>query len=372
MTRRTLVVLATVWLIVGVVAVGPLWAKPVKAAAGALGFTLEDQTGKEVNLADFAGKIVVLEWINPDCPVSRSFYTNGKMKALATECAAKGVVWLAINTTDYWTNAKNKAWVDKNKLPYPILNDQSGKVGRAYGAKTTPDMRVIDKAGKLAYSGAIDGKGAGGKKVNFVAQAVGELLAGKKVSRPKTRPYGCSVKYAKPVKAAAGALGFTLEDQTGKKVNLADFAGKIVVLEWINPDCPVSKGFYTNGKMKALATDLAAKGVVWLAVNTTHYWTNDKNKDWVTKYELPYPILNDQSGKVGRAYGAKTTPDMRVIDKAGKLAYSGAIDGKGAKGKRVNLVAQAVEELLAGKKVSKPKTNPYGCSVKYAPKKSAK
>jgi len=388
MARRTLVVLATA-LAAGVLAVGRLPAQEAKPAAAkavearpaepkpkvakvglpAPGFALEDQDGNTVKLSDFAGKIVVLEWINPDCPYSRRHYVKKTMKSLATKYAPKGVVWLAINTTHYFTNEKNREWVKKHKLPYPILNDQPGDVGRMYGAKTTPDMRIIDAKGKLVYSGAIDDdpRGRAESPTNYVAKALDEVLAGEKVSTPMTKPYGCSVKYAKPLPKAPA---FTLEDHTGKKVSLSDFAGKIVVLEWVNPDCPVSRSFYTNGTMKSLATKYAPKGVVWLAINTTHYFTSEKNREWVEKNGLPYPILNDQPGDVGRAYGAKTTPDMRVIDKSGRIAYSGAIDNKARKkDDLVNYVAAALDELLAGKKVSTPRTRPYGCSVKYAKRK---
>ena len=121
--------------------------------------------------------------------------------------------------------------------------------------------------------------------------------------------------------------------------------------------------------METLAEKYAPKGVVWLAINTTHYWTTEKNKEWAGKQNLPYPILNDQPGDVGRLYEAKTTPDMRIIDAKGALVYSGAIDNPRAKGdQKVNYVAKALDELLAGKKVSTAKTKPYGCSVKYAKK----
>lgn len=347
----------------------PAPAKPTVAALGkpAPPFALADENGKKVSLSGYAGKVVVLEWINPGCPFSRRHYTTPTMKTLATKYAGKGVVWLTINSTKTSNAAKNKNWVTRNKLPYPILDDSAGDVGRLYDAKTTPDMRIIDAKGKLVYSGAIDDDPRGKKAspVNHVAAALEEILAGKKVSTPKTKPYGCSVKYAP---AAPPAPPFALTDQNGKKVSLADYAGKIVVLEWVNPDCPFSKRQYTNGTVKGLATKYAPKGVVWLAINTTHYWTNEKNKAWVEQNDLPYPILNDQSGAVGRAYGAKTTPDMRIIDAAGKVVYSGAIndDPRGKKEKPVNHVAAALDELLAGKKVSTAKTKPYGCSVKYA------
>ena len=347
----------------------PLHAKPAPAEPNkpAPAFTLPDHNGKPVRLADFKGKAVVLEWVNPDCPFSKRQYTKGVTKALAEKYAPKGVVWLAINSTNYWTTEKNAGWVKANKLPYPILNDQSGDVGRAYGASTTPDIRIVDGKGKLVYAGAIDDDPRGNKDAptNYVAQALDEHLAGKKISTPKTRPYGCSVKYAPAVPKAPG---FTLTDHNGKKVSLADYRGKIVVLEWINPKCPVSRRHYTTPTMKSLATQYAPKGVVWLAVNSSNYATVASNKQWAEKYELPYAILDDSAGKVGKAYDAKTTPDMRIIDKTGKIVYAGGIDDdpRGRNEKKTNYVAKALDELLAGKKVSTPKTKPYGCSVKYA------
>lgn len=166
------------------------------------------------------------------------------------------------------------------------------------------------------------------------------------------------------------APGFSLEDQTGKKVSLSDFSGKkIVVLEWINPDCPYVQRHYKAATMKSLAEKYKDKGVVWLAINTTHYMNKETNQKWITDYQLPYQILDDHEGTVGRLYGAKTTPHMFIIDKSGKLVYQGAIDDdpRGNKGEnKVNYVAKALDELLAGKPISMPETKPYGCSVKYA------
>lgn len=171
--------------------------------------------------------------------------------------------------------------------------------------------------------------------------------------------------------ASVGALAptFTLEDQSGKKVSLADFAGKIVVLEWVNPDCPFVQRHYKAKTMITLAEKYRPKGVIWLAINTTRYMNKDTNKQWVAQHRLPYPILDDHLGHVGKLYGAKTTPHMFIIDQLGKLVYAGAIDDDpgGIKGKEaVNYVERALEELLAGKPVSQPQTKPYGCTVKYA------
>jgi len=162
-------------------------------------FTLTDQDGKPVRLADLRGKVVVLEWINPDCPfVKRHHVERNTMVELARKYADKGVVWLAINTTHYMDRRANKKWHDDWKLPYPILVDADGKVGRAYGAKSTPHMFIIDQAGEIAYQGAIDDDpgGKAGSPANYVDAALGELLAGRPVGNPSTNAYGCSVKYA--------------------------------------------------------------------------------------------------------------------------------------------------------------------------------
>ena len=172
-----------------------------------------------------------------------------------------------------------------------------------------------------------------------------------------------------PAEMAVKAPDFTLIDQNGTAHTLSGFAGKIVVLEWLNPDCPFVKRHHETKKtMVNLAKAYADKGVVWLGINTTHYFDNAKNKEFVTRLNLPYPVLNDRDGKVGKLYGATRTPEMFIIHKDGTIAYHGAIDDdpKGDKTAIINYVQQALDELLAGKPVSVPHTSPYGCTVKYA------
>jgi peroxiredoxin len=163
-------------------------------------FTLADSAGNQVSLSDFEGKIVVLEWLNPDCPFVQRHYKAGTMKNLATQYAGEGVVWLTINSTNYMDGASNGKFKADNSLPYTILVDQSGKVGHLYDAKTTPHMYIIDGTGTLVYIGAIDDDPRGNKgdpAVNYVAVALDEVLAGKSVTTAETKPYGCSVKYKK-------------------------------------------------------------------------------------------------------------------------------------------------------------------------------
>lgn len=165
------------------------------------------------------------------------------------------------------------------------------------------------------------------------------------------------------------APAFSLQDQDGKAVKLEDFKGKVVVLEWVNPDCPFVVRHAKAGTMRDLATRYADRGVVWLGVNSTHYMDAAGSAKFRTESSLPYPILVDASGDVGRAYGAKTTPHMYIVDREGAVVYAGGIDDdpRGDKGKgATNHVAAALDQLLAGKPVAVSSTTPYGCSVKYA------
>jgi peroxiredoxin len=189
-------IVVTLW----AVALLALWSITLHADIGrsAPAFRAEDQDGRTVKLSDFTGKIVVLEWLNPECPFVRRHAEAGTMHELARRYREKGVVWLGVNTSKSSDAAANRAWALKNKLDYPILDDASSAIGRAYGAKATPHMFVIDAGGRLAYAGAIDDDRdgeKGEKRVNYVEQALDELLAGRAVSVPETAAYGCPVKY---------------------------------------------------------------------------------------------------------------------------------------------------------------------------------
>jgi len=173
----------------------------VAIGAPAPEFTLQDQSGKTVNLADYKGKIVVLEWFNDACPFVVKHYSTGHMNSVASKYTGQGVVWLAINTTKNTDNAHNLKVAGDWKIDRPILNDSTGTVGKAYGAKNTPHMFIINKDQTIAYKGAIDSKPSTDASdidgaTNYVAQALDELLADKPVSQPETKPYGCGVKYA--------------------------------------------------------------------------------------------------------------------------------------------------------------------------------
>jgi peroxiredoxin len=168
-------------------------------------FTATDLAGKPVSLADFKGKTVVLEWHNFGCPFVQKHYKSGNMQALQKKYGTE-VVWLTVNSTnaghqDYQSPAVlTKALADAGAAPTRFVMDEPGTVGRAYGAKVTPHMYVIDPAGKVAYNGAIDDKRSANVEDvkgarNFVVAALEELKAGKPVSNASNAPYGCTIKY---------------------------------------------------------------------------------------------------------------------------------------------------------------------------------
>lgn len=174
-------------------------------------------------------------------------------------------------------------------------------------------------------------------------------------------------------KVGDAAPEFELKGIDGKTYRPADHKDKLVVLEWINQDCPYSN-FKTGAgpKAKALSEKYKEKGVVWLAIDSTHYQTVEKNGEYAKQNKIPHPVLMDPDGTAGQAYGAKTTPHVFVIHK-GKIVYAGAFDNDPRKDKPKEgyrgYVAEAIEAVLAGKQVPLASTDSWGCSVKYKPKK---
>jgi AhpC/TSA family len=169
-------------------------------------FSAKDTSGKTVQLADFKGKTVVLEWVNPGCPYVRKHYDGGNMQGTQQDALAKNVVWLAINSTgtdhpDYLKPADLAKWMKDKKAPAThTLMDEDGKIGKAYGARTTPHMYIVDGKGMLVYAGGIDSIPTASasdipKATNYIKTSLSEMASGKAVSNSVTRPYGCSVKY---------------------------------------------------------------------------------------------------------------------------------------------------------------------------------
>jgi len=167
-------------------------ASVTKEGRDAPAFSLKDVDGKTHTLDQYKGKIVVLEWTEPGCPYIRNHAKAGTMKAIAKDYAEKGVVFLGICTSRNTDAAGMKRFMQEQKIQYPVLMDPTGATGRAYGATNTPHMFVIQN-GKVVYQGAIDDDPhmqRPGKSKNYVRQALDELLAGKAVSTPRTKPYG--------------------------------------------------------------------------------------------------------------------------------------------------------------------------------------
>ncbi len=190
----------------------------------------------------------------------------------------------------------------------------------------------------------------------------------------------CTLAAVTETNAAAtvgqAAPTFTLNDTYGKAVNLADYKGKTVVLEWHNPECPFVKKHYESANMQGLQSKYTKDGVIWLAVSSTEPAHQDYKKPDVVNTIMksskasPTAYLMDESGTTGKAYRARTTPHMYIVNREGTLVYAGGIDDKRSaniadiKGAK-NFVAAALDELKAGKSVTVATSAPYGCSVKY-------
>jgi peroxiredoxin len=169
-------------------------------------FTLPDSSGENHSLSDYAGKIVILEWLNHGCPFVQKHYNSGNMQKLQKMAREKGVVWFSVISSapgkqGYSTPEQaNETVQEKKAMPAAVLLDPEGAVGKLYGAKTTPHMFIIDKKGTLVYNGGIDDIRSTDinditKAHNYVLMALEELLSGKDVSVKTSQPYGCSVKY---------------------------------------------------------------------------------------------------------------------------------------------------------------------------------
>ena len=188
-------------------AAGALYAADVPPVGSAApDFSAPDTNGKTQSLSEYKGKYVVLEWFNPECPFVKKHYGSDNMQKLQSEYTGKGVVWLTIdsnapgsegNITAEQAKKIMESWKTKQTA---LLLDPDSKVAKLYGAKNTPNMVVISPEGKIVYEGAIDSKASPNpadipSSTNYVKAALDESLAGKPVSNPTTKPYGCSVKY---------------------------------------------------------------------------------------------------------------------------------------------------------------------------------
>src|SRR5881409_1296394 len=187
-------------------AAGALYAADVPPVGSAApDFSAPDASGKTQSLSQYKGKYVVLEWFNPECPFVKKHYGSGNMQKLQDQYTGKGVVWLTIDSNAPGTEGSitpeqaQKVSASWKTHQTALLLDPEGKAGRAYGAKNTPNMVIINPEGKIAYEGAIDSKATPNpadipNSTNYVKAALDESLTGKPVTTSQTKPYGCSVK----------------------------------------------------------------------------------------------------------------------------------------------------------------------------------
>ena len=187
-------------------------AAPAAHAAPVVGqaapaFTAKDADGKTRSLSEFNGKTVVLEWTNDGCPYVQKHYKSGAMQGLQKSAAKDGVVWLTLISSapgkqGYLEGAQARGWKATNGAgSTALLLDPTGQVGHAYDAKTTPHMYIVDKTGKLVYMGGIDDKPTADPASlkganNYVSAALSDIKAGRAVSTPVSKPYGCTIKYS--------------------------------------------------------------------------------------------------------------------------------------------------------------------------------
>ena len=206
MLARQITLLTCVATLLIAVALASAAASAPQIGAPAPAFTAQDTDGQTHSLADLRGKTVTLEWTNHDCPYVRKHYETGNMQALQKEATGDGVVWLSViasapGTQGHVSPARaNELTETRNAAPTAVLLDPKGEVGKAYDARTTPHMYIIDPEGTLVYMGAIDDRPTArhsdieGAR-NYVREALTALAKGEEPSQPVTRAYGCSVKY---------------------------------------------------------------------------------------------------------------------------------------------------------------------------------
>jgi peroxiredoxin len=196
----------TIWVLAAVLLAPHVYSREAVIGEKAPDFRATDSNGKTQNLASYKGKIVVLEWLNRQCPFVRKHYDSGNMQKLQKEYTGKGVIWFSVISSapgkqGYCTPEEaNSFFREKGAAATAVLLDTQGTVGKLYGAKTTPHMFIIDAAGVLVYDGAIDDTPSTNiadiaTAKNYVQSALDEILAGKQVTVATSQPYGCSVKY---------------------------------------------------------------------------------------------------------------------------------------------------------------------------------
>ncbi|MCB9714003.1 MAG: thioredoxin family protein [Myxococcales bacterium] len=236
-------------------------------------------------------------------------------------------------------------------LVLPVACDKSKEAADSSAPVTKKDPQAVPE---------VDVKGMGGSA---------------EIKAPPADDHGAAAPPAATAELGKPAPDFTLSDVDGKSHSLSQHAGKLVVLEWFNPECPFVKYAHGEGPLVKMAADEMAKGVVWLSINSGAPGKQghgvEANKAGISGYGMTNPVLLDEDGSVGHMYGAEKTPHVFIVDAEGTLVYRGALDNApigevDGGGERLDYVTTALDELRAGKPVSTPETKPYGCTVKYA------
>ena len=208
-------------------------------------------------------------------------------------------------------------------------------------------------------------KNAVSKRLFMVAVSAG-LLGGVAWLQAEDHGHGHGHNHAH-AELGKAAPAFELKGIDGKECKLSDFKGKVVVLEWMNHECPFVKKAHEAKLMTGTFAKFKDEPVVWMGIDSSWFCEDksDSIRDWAKKMKIGYPILLDAKGMTGHQYGARSTPHMFVIDKEGNLAYMGAPDSEGNDGEKRNHIEETVTALLKGSAVPVARTKAYGCSVKY-------
>ena len=340
-------------------------------------FALRDTEGATRRLSQYSGKWVVLEWVNFECPSVLQYYQapSRRMQALQSAAVARGVVWLSIDSTPpgargHMTPKQGQAMLARlGAKPTALLLDTTSAVGKTFRATVTPEARVVSPRGDVVYAGGVE----------HLHTVLNAALAGRALPFARKASKGWAIPYAQPV-AARGpkAPDFNLRDNAGVMHRLSDYRGKWVILEWVNYSCPCCMGQYHPSHRSAQTAQARAArmGVVWLTICSSARGKQGQFSPAAVDARLrkmgatPTAYLHDLSGTAGRAYGAKHTPEIRIISPQGTIEFVGGYDkshrGRKTKEQRArNFVARALDDIAAGRPIAITKTKPYGCSVRY-------
>ncbi|QDV04782.1 Redoxin [Planctomycetes bacterium Poly30] len=345
--------------------------RPVVLELGATAplFSLPTLAGRPWSLAEQAGKAVILEWIDPDCPmVTRQHSPEGSLRLLQKRCEGRrDMAWIAINSSHpsapQSKEDANRAARESFLIDYPIGLDSTGWVGRAYGAEKATYVVLIDPSGKVAYLGAPDD----GRENQLLSQALAHVTQNEPFDGASMPATGCAIRYADGVKLGAALPPLTFRTMDGEILHPHQFLGAPLVIEWFNPLCPVVQAAHQTGGALADAPEAwTAAGARWMFVNSAsigHESTGDRTAKKLAEWGYDdLMVALDPDAKLMEAFGAKVTPHMFVIDGRGVLVYVGGHTEKtNRKMRPLDQLLQAHEEGKLKAMESVPAA--FGCSI---------